>query len=442
MELHQRDSTELDSADTNQAEPVDVLVIGAGMAGLSAAVAAASNGASVLVIDSRTTPGGRARTDEHEGFRRNQGPRALYLGGEAMATLARFGIEPTGNRPSLNGLMVDARGTAHQLPVGPAALAKTSGLSAREKVRFGLLYRKLLTCTDTSISVSAWLDNESVSGRVRGVLEMLIRLSTYAADTDRISAAATGHQLGLGGQGVRYVDGGWQSITSALMICAQSKGVQNEFGIAASSVQRLPNGNLQTTLRNGDHRTSQTVVFAGLSPTAVAELSTDAHLAAVAKSAHPAIAACLDLCLKKLPRPDIRIALGSHRPWYLSCHTPAADLAPPTGGEVVHVMKYVPADELSHSPEDDRRELEAFADMAQPGWRDELIDARYLHRMVVTHDLPRPGTGRAMVAMASEATFVCGDWVGVSQLADAAISSGAEAGVAAATASRRTSSVR
>jgi predicted NAD/FAD-dependent oxidoreductase len=95
-------------------------------------------------------------------------------------------------------------------------------------------------------------------------------------------------------------------------------------------------------------------------------------------------------------------------------------------------MKYVPAAELSRSPEEDRYELETFADAAQPGWRDEVVDARYLHRMTVTHDLPRPSAHRATVQMASDAMFVCGDWVGDAQLADAAISSGAAAGIAAA----------
>jgi phytoene dehydrogenase-like protein len=307
---------------TDMAADADVLVIGAGLAGLTAAVTAARQGASVRVIDARGAAGGRARTDERDGFRRNQGPRALYLGGEAIAVLGGLGIDPRGGRPTVAGVMVAADGSTAELPVGPLALARTAGLSAREKVRFGLLYRKLLGCTDTSIPVSIWLDRESVSGRLRGVIEMLIRLSTYAADTDRISAAAAARQLGLGAQGVRYVDGGWQSIISALIVSAQSNGVQLGLGDAAAHVHNTRDRDVRTELRSGESLTSRAVVFGGLSPESVAEFSGDPEVRLIADAAHPAMAACLDLCLRRLPRPEHRIALGCERPWYLSVTHP------------------------------------------------------------------------------------------------------------------------
>jgi phytoene dehydrogenase-like protein len=72
---------------TNGAD-VDVVVVGGGLAGLTAAATARAAGASVVVLDAHE-PGGRAQVTERDGFTFNRGAHALYLGGEAAAVLGR-----------------------------------------------------------------------------------------------------------------------------------------------------------------------------------------------------------------------------------------------------------------------------------------------------------------------------------------------------------------
>ena len=95
------------------------------------------------------------------------------------------------------------------------------------------------------------------------------------------------------------------------------------------------------------------VIFAGLSPSQVHAVTGDAsaEVSRWASTAHPAMAACLDVCLETMPVPERRFDLGLDRPLYLSFHTPSAALTPTTGGAVVHVMKYVPSDELDRTPD-------------------------------------------------------------------------------------------
>ena len=54
-------------------------------------------------------------------------------------------------------------------------------------------------------------------------------------------------------------------------------------------------------------------------------------------------------------------------------------------------------------------------DVVHPGWRDELIEARFGRALVVTHDRPRPGTDpadRPTVAVPDvPGVFVAGDWI-------------------------------
>jgi phytoene dehydrogenase-like protein len=69
----------------------DVVIIGAGLAGLAAAAAAARAGPGVIILDARS-PGGRARTDAQDGFRFNRGPHALFR--SSARVLARLGSSP------------------------------------------------------------------------------------------------------------------------------------------------------------------------------------------------------------------------------------------------------------------------------------------------------------------------------------------------------------
>jgi glycine/D-amino acid oxidase-like deaminating enzyme len=70
---------------------VPVVVIGAGLAGLTAAATAARAGRLVVVVEADAL-GGRARTDEHGGYRFNQGPHALARGGRAERILRDLGV--------------------------------------------------------------------------------------------------------------------------------------------------------------------------------------------------------------------------------------------------------------------------------------------------------------------------------------------------------------
>src|SRR2546421_13078725 len=114
-------------------ERYDVVVVGAGLAGLAAAATAAGSGVSTLVLDGHQ-PGGRASTDERGRYRFNRGPHALYRGGEAAAVLARLGVSTPGAVPPGS----DARGRLGDrvdvLPSNFATRLATRRLACRGRV--------------------------------------------------------------------------------------------------------------------------------------------------------------------------------------------------------------------------------------------------------------------------------------------------------------------
>ena len=75
---------------------VEILVIGAGPAGLSAAIEAAKYGAEVLVVDENNKPGGQLFKQIHKFFgsrRHKAGVRGVDIGTELLEEVEKLGVE-------------------------------------------------------------------------------------------------------------------------------------------------------------------------------------------------------------------------------------------------------------------------------------------------------------------------------------------------------------
>jgi phytoene dehydrogenase-like protein len=139
----------------------------------------------------------------------------------------------------------------------------------------------------------------------------------------------------------------------------------------------------------------------------------------------PVRAACLDVGLSVLPKSRNLFALGVDAPVYLSVHSAVARLAEP-GHALIHVAKYLPVDAASDAKADER-ELEALLDLVQPGWREVLVERRFLPEMTVSYAATEARTGAAQPGPAVpgvEGLYVVGDWVGArGMLLDASLAS-------------------
>src|SRR5215813_2572320 len=93
----------------------DVVIVGAGLAGLSAACYLARAGVDVTVFEKSAEPGGRAVSQAQDGFTFNRGIHALYTGGAASDVLRELGIAYRGHSPQ--ALSVLRAGKLHLAPV-------------------------------------------------------------------------------------------------------------------------------------------------------------------------------------------------------------------------------------------------------------------------------------------------------------------------------------
>ncbi|MCU1452942.1 MAG: Dehydrogenase [Acidimicrobiales bacterium] len=420
--------------DSERCEQVDVVVVGAGLAGLAAVATAAGEGARAVLLEAHRF-GGRARSDERSGFTFNRGPHALYLGGPAEAVLTELGVTIDGVAPPLAGGTGRRDGTLHALPSTPGSLLRSTLLRPAEKVAYARAFVRLPKLDPAEWrgrSVRDLVAALRLGGTVAEVFEAMVRLSTYVDDPEVLDAGAALANLQAAiSPGVRYLHGGWQSLVDQLTAVAQGRGAELRPGVSVRSIE--PHGGRVRVRTAGATFDAQTVVVAAGTPDAAAAILGQ-RPASWARLGPPVTAACLDLGLRRPPA--TRFVLGIDEPLYLSTHDPAARLAPGSQS-VVHVMRYqAPGDEMSAVEQETILRGLAAAAGVEPA---DIVEERFLARMTVMGGRPTAAggglPGRPPVEVAElEGVLVAGDWVGArGMLADAALASGQAAGRLAAT---------
>ena len=240
----------------------DVIVVGAGIGGLCAALRLSTLGARVRVLEATSRPGGKASTEVLDGVEVDTGPSILTLPEVFDALLVDAGTSlrsqiqlrtpepafrylfPDGTRVDLHhdrGASLDSVGRA----LGPAARAELDGyLEYAKRVwlagaphfvfsrapSMGTLLRMGASGLSALRHIDAMRSMErAISARVKDpyLRWILLRYATYNGSDPR-SAPATLNciawvELGLGGYGVK---GGMYALVDALETVARARGVE------------------------------------------------------------------------------------------------------------------------------------------------------------------------------------------------------------------------
>ena len=419
-------------------EPVDVAVVGGGLAGLTAATVAARAGRSVVLYEKASSPGGRAVTREVDGFRFNVGPHAVYRAGAGIRVLRDLGLEPAGGVVTTDRTFAVRDGRLHAIPAGLKSLVTTSLLGVRGKLELARTLSAISALDPSAldgVTVEEWLTHRFARPDVRALMATLLRVATYADAPTTMSAGAALRQFQAARDSVLYVHGGWQTIVDSLRDAALAAGARIVSGsrVVAVDADTEVHG---VRLADGAVQPAASVVLAVPPAEASALVAGGEHppLRRRAETAVPVRAATLDVGLRRLPDPAVQVVFGVDRPVYLSVHSTWARLAP-EGGAVVHVMKY-----LGDAPRQAggvEAELEGLLDSAQPGWRDLVAVRRFLPDLTVSGALTTveeaAAVGRRGPSVPGiDGLFVAGDWVTTGGLlGDAALTSGEAAARAA-----------
>ncbi len=412
----------------------DVVVIGAGIGGLTSAAFGARAGARCLLLDSATSLGGRARTRDESGYKLNLGAHALYLAGAAKRTLHDLQIEPDGAAPSLDGCLVMRNGAAHAAPAGFGGPPSSTAMSVAEQAAFSAAMQAVMEgfAGQAGETIGAAICRLTDNPAAQAMLHTLIRLTSFTNAPDHADATAMLEQLRLSTGGVSYLHNGWGEMCGLLAERVREAGAHIEVGESVSHLEAF-NSNWIVHCASGARIVARTVVLAVEPKEAYRLVPNVSILKRTAESAIPIHAACFDVGLSQLPIAAHGFALGLDAPLYFSVHTRVASLAP-AGAALVHLTRYLRPEERPTKAV--KEELASLMDLLQPGWRDYLVADQWLPFATVTQDLPQAArgglAGRCPVVL-GQGLYAAGDWVGVEGLlSDAAFASGALAGQSAA----------
>lgn len=326
----------------------DIVVLGAGISGLTAARSLARAGREVLLVDRRQAPGGRIHTERRDGFLVEHGPNSLVSpapGAEAL--IESLGLAPArierGERVRQRYLVRDGR--ARALPLDPFGFFSSDFFSLRGRLR--LLGEPFIRPEPEDETVSAFVARRFGRELADYVFDPLVG-GLYAGDPDTLSVAALfPHLKRLEREHGSIVRGalaarragkrGFDPASRKLFSFAdgmatlparllQELAGRARFGLRAEAVEPLASG-FRLRLRDGDHaialRARSVVValpayaaarvLAPLSPESGAALAGIGHppLAVVALGYRTAdIAHPLDGLGMLMPRIEQRNVLG------------------------------------------------------------------------------------------------------------------------------------
>jgi len=392
----------------------DVIVIGAGLAGLAAGATATKAGSATLVLDAHAA-GGRARVTKRDGFVFNRGLHALYRSGAGWEVLRSLGIEPQGSSPPLGRYQALAGSKLHLLPTTPDSLQRTTLLRREDKEALAALLTRLPSLRpecQAGASVAQWTAGAGFRPEGVAAVHALVRLTTYASDMNTFAADAAVAQLQCATRGVLYLDGGWaQLVTLLCSLCQVRTGIK-VTGVAPAA------GRVEVATSDGRLTARSVIIAVGRPAAAMRLLPADPGWGDLGPEV---TAACLDAGLRRVPEPGY--VLGVDAPVYASVQSPPARQAQ-AGQAVVGALRYGATEAKA-----DRAVLEAH--LARAGVREEdVVTSRFLPRMVVAGAAPIAARGGLSGRPAVDATgvrgvYLAGDWVGpTGLLADAALASG------------------
>jgi len=389
------------------------------MAGLTAACYLARAQMEVTVIEKASNLGGRAVTQDFEGFRFNRGGHALYTGGAASRILEDLGVSYDYGIPKRTFVMQG--GKMSSFPADPLGFLRTDLLNAGDKLALVRLFVALGAAKPRALantSVQDWLDHNVRRPQLRRLMMGLARTFVYTAALDLVSAEPFVEKLQRAlRHPVHYVDGGWGTLVDGLRFAAERAGARIVSSTYVDGVEFDDGHARGVRLRDGSHVRASAVVVA-TSPRDAAKLVDGGEHSAMCQIVEgliPARIACLDVALERLPVPDRPVVQDLDGPRFMSAQSVYSRVAPEGAALIISFKQLDPR--YPGDPREDERDLEHLLDTAQPGWRGALVRRQYLPRIEALGTLPnaREGgfAGRPDPRVPGlDNLYLAGDWVG------------------------------
>lgn len=204
----------------------EITIVGAGIAGLVAAISCAEEGARVRLVEAHETVGGRGRSSDGP-YKANLGPHAMYHDGGFWKWMRERDVLPAHASPRLTGVRLRLGGTLRRTPplgILPSVLR----LRGRE--------------APVNLDFRAWVASHT-DDSTANMLSAAAGVFTFYHDPGELSAAFVWQRmvrlLLTAPSIVRYPVGGWSTLIESLERRVRELGVTVDTG---TRLDALPDG--------------------------------------------------------------------------------------------------------------------------------------------------------------------------------------------------------
>lgn len=205
----------------------EITIVGAGIAGLVAAIACAEEGARVRLVEAHETVGGRGRSSDGP-YKANLGPHAMYHDGGFWKWMRERDVLPPHANPRLTGVRLRLGGTLRRTPplgVLPSVLR----LRGRE--------------APVNVDFRTWAASHT-DDSTADMLSAAAGVFTFYHDPGELSAAFVWQRmvrlLLTAPSIVRYPVGGWSTLIDSLERRVRELGVTVETGTRLDALPESP----------------------------------------------------------------------------------------------------------------------------------------------------------------------------------------------------------
>lgn len=306
-----------------------ITIVGGGLAGLTAAISCAEQGADVTLLEAHDELGGRARSTPGP-YKANLGPHAILSNSPFWKWLGERDLLPPYARPRLSGVRFRWEDDIRRVP---AVGATVSALRL-----FG-------RTAPVDLDFRTWVTDQ-VGEEAAQILARSMGILTYHHDPGELSAAFVWEPLVRGllsaPPSARYPIGGWGTLVNRMHRRALDMGVQVQTG---QRVDALPEPPVILATELSDAR----------------ELLGDDGLTWT--SGH---AVCLDLAVNHR-RGDPFVVVDLQEAGWVERYTAADPSLAPDGEELIQAQMPIRPGESARAAGE---RLEALLDASFPGWRE------------------------------------------------------------------------
>jgi|CXWL01.1.fsa_nt_gi phytoene dehydrogenase-like protein len=369
----------------------DVVIIGAGMAGLATGALLSKQGKRVTILEKGNAIGGRAYCYEEKGFTFNYGAHGMYTPesgslGELMARLGR--AVPACGYPEATRSYWQHGDHFSSMGAKPHQLMTTPLFSIGQRVTVAKLMLSLrgekLDRLSPELTWGQWIDTKTDDAYVREFMLAFGTVNSYTNPSSGLSAAFfIGHlqRTMFAKDFVGYMHGGWRSMYETWVDEIQTGGGTIATGARVEQLE-VQDGAIVAAYA-GSTRYEADAFVCTLPPQdapAIAPESSPLRAEMERWSTLEEVRAyCIDLGLSRsLRTDDATFVFDVQGALYYSIHSESAPDLAPAGCQLLHAMAYLSPEESRDETLRDRRgdELRSGLDRYFPGWREAAIVER------------------------------------------------------------------